>query len=90
MVSAIESINQRDLRLRSRAVMDAVEQGHSFVVTRDGREIGQLIPLRRRRRFILRAEFAAGSSHLPAVDPQRFRADQEHSFVQTWDDPYDR
>jgi hypothetical protein len=32
--------------------MDAIESGRSFTVTRDGHEIGELIPLRRHRRFV--------------------------------------
>jgi antitoxin (DNA-binding transcriptional repressor) of toxin-antitoxin stability system len=41
--------------------MDAVEHGQSFTVTRDGHQIGELIPLRRRRRFVSRQEFAVMS-----------------------------
>ena len=41
--------------------MDAVEHGQSFTVTRGGHRIGELIPLRRRRRFVSRQEFAAMS-----------------------------
>ena len=33
-------ITQRDLRSRSREIMDAVEHGHSFTVTRAGHRIG--------------------------------------------------
>jgi len=42
-------ITQRDLRNRSQEIMDAVERGQAFTVTRDGHRIGELIPLRRRR-----------------------------------------
>jgi prevent-host-death family protein len=70
-------ITQRDLRLRSREIMDAVESGQAFTVTRDGRSIGELVPLRRRRRFVSRAEFAAMSRSASVVDPDAFRADQE-------------
>jgi prevent-host-death family protein len=52
-------ITQRDLRSRSREIMDAVEHGQSFTVTRDGHRIGELVPLRGRRRFVSRDEFAA-------------------------------
>ena len=31
--------------------MDAVEGGQAFTVTRDGHQIGELIPLRQRRRY---------------------------------------
>ncbi|HWG13418.1 MAG TPA: type II toxin-antitoxin system prevent-host-death family antitoxin [Streptosporangiaceae bacterium] len=70
-------ITQRDLRTRSREIMDAVEHGHSFTVTRDGHRIGELIPLRGRRRFVPKAEFVAMSQGAASVDPDTFRADQE-------------
>ena len=57
--------------------MDAVEHGQSFTVTRDGHRIGELIPLRQRRRFIPRQEFIAMSRNAPAVDLDAFRADQD-------------
>jgi prevent-host-death family protein len=76
-MSAQPEITQRDLRNRSREIMDAVEGGQVFTVTRDGREIGELIPIRRRRRFVPRGEFAASSRHAPAVDLAAFRADQD-------------
>ena len=75
-VDAYPEITQRDLRTRSREIMDAVEHGQSFTVTRDGHRIGELIPLRRRRRFVPRQEFAAMSRNAPAVDLETFRADQ--------------
>ena len=75
-VDAYPEITQRDLRTRSREIMDAVEHGQSFTVTRDGHRIGELIPLRRRRRFVPRQEFAAMSRNAPAVNLERFRADQ--------------
>jgi prevent-host-death family protein len=70
-------ITQRDLRSRSREIMDAVEHGQSFTVTRDGHQIGELVPIRRRRRFVSRQEFAAMSRNAPAADPEAFRADQD-------------
>ncbi|MCL9762797.1 type II toxin-antitoxin system prevent-host-death family antitoxin [Frankia sp. AiPa1] len=78
-------ITQRDLRSRSREIMDAVESGQSFTVTRDGREIGQLVPIRRRRRFISREEFAAMSRNAPHSDLDAFRADQ-NAAVDQWQD----
>jgi prevent-host-death family protein len=70
-------ITQRDLRTRSREIMDAVEHGHSFTVTRDGHRIGELIPLRARRRFVPRAEFVAMSHSAASVDVDTFRSDQD-------------
>jgi prevent-host-death family protein len=70
-------ITQRDLRSKSREIMDAVEHGQSFTVTRDGHQIGELIPIRRRRRFVSRQEFAAMSRNAPDTGLEAFRADQD-------------
>lgn len=83
-------ITQRDLRTRSREIMDAVEHGESFTVTRDGHRIGELIPLRRRRRFVSRGEFTAMSRNAPAIDPGAFRADQDAAQDHQVADPYER
>ncbi|GAB3911316.1 type II toxin-antitoxin system Phd/YefM family antitoxin [Kibdelosporangium lantanae] len=89
-MTAQPEITQRDLRNRSKEIMDAVENGHAFTVTRDGHEIGELIPLRRRRRFVSRAEFAAMSRNAAQIDLEAFRADQEAAFDQEPRDPYER
>ncbi|MFJ2664793.1 type II toxin-antitoxin system Phd/YefM family antitoxin [Nocardia fluminea] len=83
-------ITQRDLRNRSKEIMDAVQRGQAFVVTRDGHRIGELIPLRRRRRFVPRAEFAAMSRTAPAISVDAFRADQDEVSDQYAGDPYAR
>jgi prevent-host-death family protein len=83
-------ITQRDLRSRSKEIMDAVEDGRSFTVTRDGHEIGELVPLRRRRRFVSRAEFAAMSRNAAEIDLDAFRADQDAALDHEPRDPYER
>lgn len=87
---AFPEITQRDLRTRSREIMDAIEHGASFTVTRDGHRIGELIPLRRKRRFISRQEFAAMSRNAEAIDLEAFRADQDWAMDQEFGSPYDR
>ena len=89
-MSAQPEITQRDLRNRSREIMDAVERGQAFTVTRDGHRIGELIPLRRRRRFVTREEFATMSRGAPSMDVQAFRADQDAALRSRSDDAYDR
>ena len=89
-MSVKREVSQRDLRMRSKEIMDAVERGDSFVVTRDGHQIGELIPLRRRSRFISRAEFARGSRLAPLIDIAGFRADQDAAYDQAAIDPYAR
>ncbi len=89
-MSVQPEITQRDLRIRSREIMDAVENGQAFIVTRDGHRIGELIPLRRRRRFVPRQEFAVMSRSAAAVDVDAFRSDQEAAADQGLADPYDQ
>ena len=76
-MSVQPDITQQALRHRSREIVDAVAEGQSFTLTRDGRPIGRLLPLRQPRRFVSRREFAAGSRAAPAVDLDAFRADQD-------------
>lgn len=70
--------------------MDAVQEGRSFTVTRDGHRIGELIPLRRRRRFVSREEFTAMSRSAPDISLDAFRTDQDATADQELDDPYAR
>jgi prevent-host-death family protein len=87
-VTLTGTISQRDLRMRSKEIMDAVEHGRSFTVTRDGHEIGELVPLRARRRFVTRFDFARASAASPGVDLERFRADQTAAYDDSVADPY--
>src|SRR5579859_73272 len=87
---SMPEITQRDLRSRSREIMDAVEHGQSFTVTRDGHQIGELVPIRRRRRFVSRQEFAAMSRNAPAGSLEAFRADQDATADHEDSGPYDR
>lgn len=87
-MSAQPEITQRDLRTKSKEIMDAVEEGQSFTVTRDGHRIGELIPLRGRRRFVSRAEFTAASRTAATIDLDAFRTDQDAAANQELADPY--
>jgi antitoxin (DNA-binding transcriptional repressor) of toxin-antitoxin stability system len=89
-MSAQPEITQRDLRSRSKEIMDAVENGQAFTVTRDGHQIGELVPLRRRRRFVPRQEFVAMSRSAPAIDIEVFRADQDAAVEHDASGSYDR
>jgi len=89
-MTAQPEITQRDLRNRSKEIMDAVEHGQAFTVTRDGHQIGELIPLRRRRRFVPRMEFAAMSRGAPPINLDAFRADQNAAAEHEAGDPYAR
>jgi len=67
-------ITQRELRNESGEIMRRLDQGETFVVTRNGVPVGELVPLRRHR--FLSAEAAIGLFRdAPTVDYRRFRAD---------------
>ena len=68
------SITQRELRNDSGEILRRLDQGESFVVTRNGVPVGELIPLRRRQ-FVPAAAVVAIFRNAPAIDPDRFRAD---------------
>lgn len=70
--------------------MDAVQGGQTFTVTRNGHQIGELVLLRRPRRFVPREEFAATSRTAPDISLRAFRADQDATAEQEPDDPYAR
>ena len=54
--------------------MRRLDQGESFVVTRNGVPVGELSPLRRHR-FVSAESAVAVFRTAPAVDFERFRAD---------------
>jgi antitoxin (DNA-binding transcriptional repressor) of toxin-antitoxin stability system len=83
-------ISQRDLRTRSAEIMDGLERGERYAVTRNGHHIGDLVPLRRRRRAVSRAEFAAVSRAMPRLDDRKYRADMDRYVNDDLYDPYDR
>jgi prevent-host-death family protein len=89
-VNSPQDISQRDLRMRSKEIMDAVERGQTFTVTRDGRGIAELIPLRAGRRFVAAADFVALGRGLPRVDAAAFRADIDATIDPFGDDPFTR
>jgi antitoxin (DNA-binding transcriptional repressor) of toxin-antitoxin stability system len=89
-MTAQPEITQRDLCNRSKEIMDAVESGRSFTVTRGGHEIGELIPLRRRRRFVSRAEFVATSRNAAHVDAMPSEPIRKQRSTRSPRDPYVR
>ncbi|MET8144842.1 prevent-host-death protein [Sphaerisporangium sp. NPDC005288] len=83
-------ISQRDLRSRSAEIMDGLERGERYAVTRNGHHIGDLVPIRRRRRAVSRAEFAAVSRGMPRLDDRKYREDMDCHVNDDLYDPYDR
>lgn len=75
----VNTITQRELRNSSAAVMDGVEAGKTYVVTRNGVEVAELRPISRRRR--LTAEELVGKHRrLPRVDAAEMRREADDVF----------
>ena len=67
-------ITQRELRNDSGEIMRKLDEGETFIVTRNGVPVGELTPLRRHR--FVAAEAAIGLFRTaPSVDYERFRTD---------------
>ena len=76
-----QQISQRELRNESGRVMRALDKGKSFVVTRNGVPVGELIPLRQRR-FVPAEVAISAFSGAPAISRRRFRKDVDSSINQ--------
>jgi prevent-host-death family protein len=68
----------RDLRNHGAEVIDRVIAGEALVVTRAGRPVAELRPLR--RPGLDAATLLARWRHLPRVDPVAFRADIDEAI----------
>jgi prevent-host-death family protein len=86
-------ITQREFRNNSAAVMDAVEAGETYHITRNGTEVAELRPLSRRRRLSAE-ELVARHRRLPHVDYARMRQEADSLFGTADrigdDDPWER
>lgn len=74
-------ITQRELRNQSGEIMRALDRGESFVVTRNGVEVGELVPGPQHRFVSARAAVAAFAG-APSIDADRFRADIDAAMDQ--------
>jgi prevent-host-death family protein len=70
----MRAITQRELRENAAAVMDSVEAGETFHVTRNGVEVAELRPMARRRRLTAE-ELVERHKRLPRVDVEQMRCD---------------
>jgi prevent-host-death family protein len=67
-------ITQRQLRNDSGEIMRELDRGESFVVTRNGAPVGELIPFQRRR-FVPATVALSAFKGAARVDHRRFQAD---------------
>lgn len=86
-------ITQREFRNNSAAVMDAVEAGETYHITRNGVEVAELRPIPRRRRLTAE-ELVARHRRLPKVDYAEMRREADEFFGTEDrvgdDDPWER
>jgi prevent-host-death family protein len=75
----MREITQRDLRNSSAAIMDAVERGESFRVTRHGTVVAELLPVRHEP-FVAAADAKAALAGLPAGGLEAMRAEADAIF----------
>ncbi|MGF1430117.1 type II toxin-antitoxin system Phd/YefM family antitoxin [Kitasatospora sp. LaBMicrA B282] len=90
----MKTITQREFRNNSAAVMDSVEAGETFHITRNGVEVAELRPLGRRRRLTAE-ELVARHVRLPRVDYAQMREEADKFFgtedrIGDDDDPFER
>jgi prevent-host-death family protein len=89
----MKTISQREFRNNSAAVMDAVEAGETYHITRNGIEVAELRPLPRRRRLTAE-ELVAKHRRLPHVDHALMRQEADEFFGSEErvgdEDPWDR
>jgi antitoxin (DNA-binding transcriptional repressor) of toxin-antitoxin stability system len=67
-------ITQRELRNESGEIMRKLDEGETFIVTRNGVPVGELSPMRRHR-FVAAEAAVALFRTGPPIDSERFRAD---------------
>lgn len=67
-------VTQRELRNNSGDIMRGLDEGKTYVVTRNGVPVGELAPLRRHR-FVAAEAAVALFKGAPSVDLRRLRRD---------------
>jgi prevent-host-death family protein len=88
----VKVISQREFRNNSAAVMDAVEAGEVYRVTRNGVAVAELRPLSRRRRMSAE-ELVERHRKLPRIDYARMRQEADEILGEDRvgdEDPWER
>ncbi|WP_017600295.1 type II toxin-antitoxin system Phd/YefM family antitoxin [Nocardiopsis lucentensis] len=75
----MKTISQREFRNKAAAVMDAVEAGETFHVTRNGVEVAEVRPIPRKRRLSAQ-ELVERHRRLAKVDYAEMRAEADEFF----------
>lgn len=81
VVNMAQVVTQRELRNDSGEIMRRLDEGETFIVTRNGTPVGELTPLRRHR-YVATDAVVAMFRNAPAVDRTRFRSDLDETASQ--------
>lgn len=80
----MKTIAQRELRNDNAKVIDAVRAGETFIITRNGEPVAELVPVRAGRRvFVPRNELAVLAGAGVRIDRHQFRADLDQQIDQS-------
>jgi antitoxin (DNA-binding transcriptional repressor) of toxin-antitoxin stability system len=74
-------ITQRELRNDNADIMRRLDEGESFIVTSNGRQVGELKPLHRPR-FVSSMAATALFASAPPIDAEKFRIDIDTAIDQ--------
>ena len=75
-------ITQRTLRNDSGEIMRGLDRGESYIVTRDGVPVGELVPVRRRM-FVPATALLSALAAAPPINRARFRRDVDSLIDQS-------
>jgi len=75
-------ITQRTLRNDSGEIMRGLDRGESYLVTRDGVPVGELVPVRRRM-FVPAPALLSALAGAPPINRARFRRDVDSLIDQS-------
>ena len=79
----MKTIAQRELRNDNAKVIDAVQAGETFIITRNGEPVAELRPARiSRSTFVSREELATSAVAGVRIDRHQFRADLDQQIDQ--------
>ncbi|MFJ7248395.1 type II toxin-antitoxin system Phd/YefM family antitoxin [Kitasatospora sp. NPDC098652] len=73
----MKTITQCELAARSKAVLDDVEAGEIYHITRNGTEIAEVRPISSRRRFVPVEELQRKWQNAPVIDAAEMRAEAD-------------
>lgn len=75
----MQTITQRELRDHFAVVMDAVETGETYRITRNGIDVAELRPLTRKK-DLTSDELVARARRLPSIDHEQMRREADELF----------